>query len=372
MTTRSILLAITDPLLHPEVMNIAAATGIDIIDTADPREISILAPKASIIIADALTVSHIRAVVDSYPQTNITVLLVYPEPGPIDWKLALKAGTADAFILPAQATELLSALRNDAAVSTPSSSQGSVITVSSATGGSGCSTIAAALALYSHDKTPTVLIDADPHSGGMDLLLGCEDNPGIRWVDLTSTDGVLNGVDLIAALPNSGSGLPILSVDRLSLDSGITEEKLQQVIAALRGTHRIIIDIPAYTSALTTTLTVADACYLVIPPEVRAAAVASRMVKYLRNHSSKTTSKLQVTGIVRHRGWAGLRIRDIESIVGITIAAEVGNIPALPKKIECFGLNGTGNKRAGLPKPLERMARNLLKTDTKQRMKVAA
>lgn len=366
MTTRSILLAITDPLLHPEVMNIAAATGREIIDTADPREITTLASKTGTIIADAATVNHVRAVLDSQRNTFTTVLLAYPEPGPIDWKLALKAGTADAFILPAQATELLAALRNSTSRSTDTDPQGSVIAISSATGGAGCSTIAAALALYSHHVTPTVLIDADPQSGGLDLLLGCEDCPGIRWIDLTSSDGVLEGADLIAALPHSASGLPVLSVDRQSPKAGITEEKLQQVIAALRPHYRLIIDIPAHAHLLTTVLSSADTFYLVIPPEVRAAAAASRMLGNLRKQATKATSRLAPSGIIRHRGWAGLRLKDVESIVGITIAAEVGSIPTLPKKIECFGLNGTATKGAGLPRSLERMARSLLVSNARQ------
>lgn len=370
MTTRSVFLAITDTLVHPEVMSIAAATGMDIVSSADPREISALAPKASVIVVDSATASHVRTVLDAQGRSTNKVLLVYPEPGPIDWKLALKTRAADAFIIPAQATELLRALRHSTNEAT-NKKLGSVIALSSATGGAGCSTIAAALALYSHHHTPTVLIDADPCSGGIDLLIGCEDSPGVRWPDLTSTDGVLSGTDLVAALPKSGAGLPVLSIDRQCGDSGITEEKLRQVIAAIRSTHRIVIDIPAYAKEFGTVVTAADEFFVIIPPEVQAAAAAHRMLKQLREHHPKQTSRLQPVGVIRHRGWSGLRSKDVESIIGITVVAELSSIPGLPKKVECFGLNGTG--RNFLPKALERLARTLLDHHpASQKLQVAA
>ena len=57
-TTPTILVSITDPVLHPEAINIAAATGMDIIDTSDPRDIVRHAPKAAAILVDATTATH--------------------------------------------------------------------------------------------------------------------------------------------------------------------------------------------------------------------------------------------------------------------------------------------------------------------------
>jgi len=57
-TTPTILVSVTDPVLHPEAINIAAATGMDIIDTSDPRDIVRHAPKAAAILVDATTATH--------------------------------------------------------------------------------------------------------------------------------------------------------------------------------------------------------------------------------------------------------------------------------------------------------------------------
>lgn len=54
------------------------------------------------------------------------------------------------------------------------------IAVSSATGGAGSSLFAAQLAYYmSCEGRPAVLVDADPHSCGLDLVLGKERRPGL-------------------------------------------------------------------------------------------------------------------------------------------------------------------------------------------------
>ena len=57
-TTPTILVSVTDPVLHPEAINIAAATGMDIIDTSDPRDIVRHAPKAAAILVDTTTATH--------------------------------------------------------------------------------------------------------------------------------------------------------------------------------------------------------------------------------------------------------------------------------------------------------------------------
>ncbi|RKW23226.1 MAG: pilus assembly protein CpaE, partial [Corynebacterium sp.] len=95
-TTPTILVSVTDPVLHPEAINIAAATGMDIIDTSDPRDIVRHAPKAAAILVDATTATHAGGI---HPRGHL--FLLHPEPGPVDWTLAVRIGAADAVILPA-------------------------------------------------------------------------------------------------------------------------------------------------------------------------------------------------------------------------------------------------------------------------------
>ncbi|MFC2549478.1 MAG: pilus assembly protein CpaE, partial [Corynebacterium matruchotii] len=205
-TTPTILVSVTDPVLHPEAINIAAATGMDIIDTSDPRDIVRHAPKAAAILVDATTATHAGGI---HPRGHL--FLLHPEPGPVDWTLAVRIGAADAVILPAQSNKLLATLAaTTAAPDSPSpAAAASVIAVTGAVGGAGTSTLAVALALQLHEIVPTVLVDADPVSPGMDLLLGCETTGGIRWADLSFRSGSIAAADLIAALPETESGLPV-------------------------------------------------------------------------------------------------------------------------------------------------------------------
>ena len=56
-------------------------------------------------------------------------------------------------------------------------------------GGAGASVFATALAQTAADA---LLVDADPCGGGIDLVLGCERETGLRWPDLTLQGGRLS------------------------------------------------------------------------------------------------------------------------------------------------------------------------------------
>src|SRR5690606_25835346 len=59
----------------------------------------------------------------------------------------------------------------------------------------------------------TLLVDADPLGGGLDLVLGWEQLEGLRWPALTQTDGRVDPPALVQALPRRGD-LGVLSWDR--------------------------------------------------------------------------------------------------------------------------------------------------------------
>lgn len=333
----TILVSIADPVIHPEALNIAAATGLDIIDTTDPRDIVRHAPKATAILVDAITATHASSV-----QHHSRLFLLYPEPGPVDWKLAVRIGAEDAIILPAQANDLLATLSQP--TSTPKAA--SVIAVTGAVGGAGTSTLSAALALQLHEIVPTVLVDADPASPGLDLLLGCENTGGVRWEDLSFHAGSIAAEDLITALPTADSGLPVLTTTRTS-DSTMTEDKLLRVISTLQQSHCVIIDLPASAPFFTAATDMCDFVVLLIPAEVRAAAAASRITHTLN------ARRVDTIGLVRHRGWSGLTAADVETIAGATVVGELGTISALPKTSETTGIRS-------LPRPLRKAVRCVL------------
>ena len=56
-------------------------------------------------------------------------------------------------------------------------------------------------------------VDADPRSGGLDLLLGADALPGLRWGDLAGVDGRISP-DVLRASVRLGAGLQVLATDR--------------------------------------------------------------------------------------------------------------------------------------------------------------
>lgn len=94
------------------------------------------------------------------------------------------------------------------------SRRGVVIGVLGATGGLGASTLAAILAvrggLAGHS---TLLVDGHPFGGGLDILLGLDASPALRWPDLSSAQGDLDGAAILSALP-AISGCHVVSWGR--------------------------------------------------------------------------------------------------------------------------------------------------------------
>src|SRR3712207_7789705 len=59
----------------------------------------------------------------------------------------------------------------------------------------------------------TLLVDADPLGGGLDLVLGWEQVDGLRWPSLAEADGRVDPPALLRALPHRGD-LVLLSFAR--------------------------------------------------------------------------------------------------------------------------------------------------------------
>ena len=185
----------------------------------------------------------------------------------------------------------------------------------------------------------------------MDLLLGCETTGGIRWADLSFRSGSIAAADLIAALPETESGLPVLTTDRGGdSTSGITEDKLLRVIGTMHHTHCVVVDLPATAPFFATLTDACDFVVLLIPAEVRAAAAASRIAHSL------TARRVDTVGVVRHRGWSGLTAHDVADIVGVDVVGELGTVSQVPRVAETTGIRTLG----ALPRALRKAVRCVL------------
>lgn len=126
----------------------------------------------------------------------------------------------------------------------PSNRTRVVIGVVGARGGVGASVFAAALAaVAARQGARTVLVDGARDGGGLDVLLGIEDEPGLRWPDLHSARGEVVGDQLQALLPR-WRGVAVLSADR-TRPGTLPDDVPRDVVGALAAASDVVVhDVP--------------------------------------------------------------------------------------------------------------------------------
>ncbi|HET7303790.1 MAG TPA: hypothetical protein VFJ12_04460 [Segeticoccus sp.] len=118
--------------------------------------------------------------------------------------------------------------------------QAPVIAVVGASGGVGTSTLTAAVAVRAATaRRPVVAVDAEPLGGGLDVVFGLECAPGLRWPDLHTIRGRVDGEDLVARLP-AAADVPVLSFNRLA-GPAPTAPVSGAVLAALASGDRVAV-----------------------------------------------------------------------------------------------------------------------------------
>jgi secretion/DNA translocation related CpaE-like protein len=248
------------------------------------------------------------------------VVLVGHAPTPADWQSAVSLGAEHVVCLPDAERWLIDRLA-DSGEGTPRG--GAVIAVVGAGGGAGASTFAATLALAAASWSLRVLlVDADPISGGLDVLLGIEDLPGVRWADLSDTRGRLSAVSLDQALPHIG-GVAVLSSGRGGA-SAITPEALAAVLdAGERGFDLVVVDVPRQLHAAgELVLARAAEALLVVQNRVRSAAAAARLLTVVEPRCASL-------GIVLRTDARGVSDEAVRSALSAPILARIPQVPAL-------------------------------------------
>ncbi|MFK4065107.1 septum site-determining protein Ssd [Streptomyces sp. NPDC029674] len=189
-------------------------------------------------------------------------------------------------------------------------------------GGAGASTLACALAVTAaRVGRRTMLVDADPLGGGLDVLLGGESADGLRWPAFAASRGRVGGGALEESLPELHA-LRVLSWDRGEAVT-IAPEAVRAVVAASRrrgGT--VIVDLPRRVDETAAeALAQVDLGLLVVPPELRAVAGAHRV-------ASAAGAVLRDLRVVVARGAApggsgGLDSEEVARLLGLPLAGEV-------------------------------------------------
>jgi secretion/DNA translocation related CpaE-like protein len=316
---------VADASLRDEVDRAAAAVGLPTVGVTSPAALGRAGWSAALaVVLDARAAEHGAAA--GLPRRPGVVVVTVDTPTAADFHHALAVGAHAVLPLPAGAGELVAAL--SAAGHRPTSDTGPLCAVLGGRGGAGASVFAVALA---RRAASALLVDLDPHGGGLDLLAGSEDAPGLRWPDLSVRGGRVDWDSLAHALPSDGT-VTVLSAARRGgrLETGAVESVLD---AGRSGGVAVVCDLPrSMSDAAVVALTAADLVAVVCPADVRSCAAAAALVP-------DVTALNPNTGVVvRGPSPGGLRAEDVAGLVGAPLLAAMRPEPLLAERLERGGL----------------------------------
>lgn len=293
--------------LRDEVARVAAAAGLDLVSAATVTE--------AVGLRSAVVLLEPESARGAVPGSAVIVVGLEGE-DQLAWAAASRCGADRVAILPQAASwlaEHLGRLQR-------ARSHGTVVGVLGAAGGAGASSVSCWLAAAAAARAmQTLLVDGDPFGGGIELALGSEHLPGVRWPDLGEVRGTLNPGQLVHALP-SVEGLSLLSMGTEPPDPGVLgTPAVPSVMEAARAAFDLsVVDIARGWSADGSLLPYCDSVLIVVPGRVRAISAARAVATQLQ--------PLPVYAVVRGPLGPDLDPRRVADAVGIPSA---GYLPYL-------------------------------------------
>ncbi|MER6593234.1 septum site-determining protein Ssd, partial [Micromonospora purpureochromogenes] len=276
------LLVTADGDLLDELLRLAAAGGTEVELAADPAAARAKwQPAPLVLVGRDQAQACLRARLPRRPRTVLVGRTGELDPA---WEVADLLGAEHVATLPAAEPWLVDRF-TECGTDRPFGGPARTVAVLGGRGGAGASVFAGALAVTAaRARLRTLLVDADPLGGGLDLVLGWEDLDGLRWPALTDADGRVDAPALVRALPSRGD-LVVLSWDRGDLLALPAQAMAATVDAARRGRDFVVVDVPRQLDdAAVVALQSADQAYLVVPAELRATAAAARVVAAAAPH----------------------------------------------------------------------------------------
>ncbi len=285
MTGERPLVIAADETVLDEILRVAAVAGCELDRAPDLTAASGHWARAPLVVLDEEAVRHPPAL----PRRSGILLVCKGSPGPATWEHAFRSGVERVIALPDEESALAGAFAD--VVETPAEQPGLVLGVVGGRGGAGASVFAATLALAADsDPGGALLLDCDPLSGGLDVLLGLEKTPGARWPDV-HLSGRVSVSSLAAKLPqrrHRGGSLPVLASGPEG--DGPEVESLSAILSAGRRAGRTVVcDLPrALGGASEEVVLRADLVLLMVPLEIRACLAAKKVL----NRLSKLTARI--------------------------------------------------------------------------------
>lgn len=250
------------------------------------------------------------------------------------WQHAVELGAERVAVLPGAQEWVVQALT----ASVDDRLDCAVIGIVGGSGGAGASVLAAATAVQAARQDRRVLlVDLDPVGGGLDLLIGVEETPGLRWSGLSGARGRVAGSMLRDALPRvpalgglgGDSGLWVLSFDRGDRTEIPADAGASVAAAALRAFDLVVLDLArSGDDGWRTWWREVDLGLVVVRPSVRAASAASRVVADL----DRSISDLRL--VVRGPTPRDLPAEAVAEALGLPLLGELRSEPGLEAALQ--------------------------------------
>ena len=373
-----VLTLLADPELADNTDRVAAAVGLRALRIQTPNRKSWNSAAAAVIDEDGAR----RCTRAGRPRRDGVFVLGTSDSSPSIWEAAIEVGAQKLVVVPAQEAELVRYLAEAAEAGSIASRRGRVIAVAAGRGGGGASVFAAALAQSAVDRSAVaqsavaqsavdrsavaqsavdrsagtqsagggaLLVDLDPCGGGIDLLLGTETAPGLRWPELADASGRLSWTAVREGLPRYRD-VSVLSCTRTyhEIEAGAAAAIIG---AGRRGGATVVCDMPrSLTTAALCALEVADLVAIVTSCDVRGAAATSAVAGVIRSVNPN------VGLVVRGPAPGGLRAVEVADIAAVPLLAAMRPEPMLDRQLEQRGM------RLAHRSPLATAARKVLGT----------
>jgi|HigsolmetaAR206D_1030411.scaffolds.fasta_scaffold01687_4 secretion/DNA translocation related CpaE-like protein len=323
------LVVTSDAALLDELLRLAAAGGTEVEVASDAVAARTRWVPAPIVVVGA---DQARACLRARLPRRPRVVLV-DRSGQSDgppWEVAEQIGAEHVALLPAAESWLVDRFgESGQADGTGPGGPARIIAVVGGRGGAGASVLAGGLAVTAARRgLRTLLVDADPLGGGLDLVLGWEQLEGLRWPALTEADGRVDPLALVRALPSRGD-LVMLSWDRGDPLALPPQAMTATMDAARRGRDIVVVDLPRHLDEpAVVALQAADQAFILVPAELRATAAAARVAAIARSHCANLSL------IVRGPAPGRLKPREVARALDLPLVGTLRPEPALCRSLE--------------------------------------